>query len=108
MAHLGELARLECRVATVGSNNLISWDRAGIDLTGRQDPGTRLIFNRTETEQMSTLVIEETSEEDFGTYGCKASNEVGVTYASISLKQEGGWVINFIFTYRVSPFRLKF
>jgi len=89
MAKLGELARLQCRVATVGSNNLISWDRAGIDLTGHQDPGTRLIFNRTETEQMSTLVIERTSEEDFGTYGCKASNEVGVTYASISLKQEG-------------------
>ena len=98
MAKLGELARLQCRVATVGSNNLISWDRAGIDLSGHQDPGTRLIFNRTETEQMSTLVIERTSEEAFGTYGCKASNEVGVTYASISLKQEGGWAVNFIYT----------
>jgi len=88
MAKLGELARLECRVATVGSNNLITWNRAGLDLTG-QDPGTRLIFNQTETEQISTLVIEQTTEEDFGTYGCKASNEVGVTYANISLKQEG-------------------
>ena len=105
MAKLGELARLECRVATVGSNNLITWDRAGLDLTG-QDPGTRLIFNQTETEQISTLVIEQTTEEDFGTYGCKASNEVGVTYANISLKQEGGWVIHLYTHYPV--FRLKF
>jgi len=88
MAKLGELARLECRVATVGSSNLITWDRAGLDLTGKK-PGTRLIFNQTETEKISTLVIEQTSEDDFGTYGCKASNEIGVTYANISLKQEG-------------------
>jgi hypothetical protein len=88
MAKLGELARLECRAATVGINNLITWDRAGLDLTG-QEPGTRLIFNQTETEKISTLVIDQTSEEDFGTYGCKASNEIGVTYANISLKQEG-------------------
>ena len=92
MAKLGELARLECRAATVGSSNLITWDRAGLDLTGKK-PGTRLIFNQTETEKISTLVIEQTSEEDFGTYGCKASNEIGVTYANISLKQEGRRVI---------------
>ena len=105
MAKLGGLARLECRVATVGSNNLITWHRAGLDLTG-QDPGTRLIFNQTETEQISTLVIEQTTEEDFGTYGCKASNEVGVTYATISLKQEGGWSS---ILYAHNPaFRLKF
>ena len=97
MAKLGELARLECRAATVGSNNLITWDRAGLDLT-RKEPGTRLVFNQTETEKMSTLVIEQTSEEDFGTYGCKASNEIGVTYAKISLQQEGGRVIYSLYT----------
>ena len=89
MAKLGEQARLECRAVTVGSNNLITWERAGLDLTG-QEPGTKIIFNQTETEMINTLVIEQTSEEDFGTYGCKARNEVGVTYANISLKQEGG------------------
>ena len=105
MAKLGELARLECRAATVGINNLITWDRAGLDLTG-QEPGTRLIFNQTETEKISTLVIDQTSEEDFGTYGCKASNEIGVTYANISLKQEGG--LSYILYTHNPAFRLKF
>ena len=48
-----------------------------------------MVYNETEAEQMSSLLIEEASEEDFGTYGCKASNEVGVTYLSIALEQKG-------------------
>ena len=81
-------ARLECRVASVGSSNRITWDRAGVELDD-QALGRRLVYNETEAEQMSSLLIEEASEEDFGTYGCKASNEVGVTYLSISLEQKG-------------------
>ena len=92
MARMGESARLECRVSSVGSSNLITWDRAGVELIA-QSPGTHAIFNETETEQISTLVIEQASEKDFGTYGCKASNEVGFTYAIISLQEEGGRVI---------------
>ena len=75
-------------MASVGSSNRITWDRAGVELDD-QAFGRRVVYNETEAEQMSSLLIEEASEEDFGTYGCKACNEVGVTYVNIALEQKG-------------------
>ena len=75
-------------MASVGSSNRITWDLAGVALDD-QALRRRVVYNETEAEQMSSLLIEEASEEDFGTYGCKASNEVGVTYVSIALEQKG-------------------
>ena len=75
-------------MASVGMSNRITWDRAGVALDD-QALRRRVVYNETEAEQMSSLLIEEVSEEDFGTYGCKASNEVGLTFVSIALEQKG-------------------
>lgn len=85
---LGSSSRLVCRVASAGRNNLITWENKGSVLSG-QEPGIQMIFTETEEEQMSELIIQSTTEEHLGSYGCKAANEVGVDFKVITLSQEG-------------------
>lgn len=84
---VGSMVRLECRVATAGRKNLITWDRGGRQVSG-QEPGITLTFTEEDTEQTSVLMIKNARREDFGSYGCKAANEVGVEYKLFNLKQE--------------------
>jgi len=84
----GSEVRLECRVTTTGSNNLITWHRHGSILSG-QEPRIKMTFKEGETEHISQLVIANAGKEDFGTYGCKAANEVGVAYTPLQLESKG-------------------
>ena len=43
-------------------------------------------------------MIKNARREDFGSYGCKAANEVGVEYKLFNLKQEGEYNIMSIFS----------
>ena len=48
------MARLECRVATAGKKNLISWDRGGRQVSG-QEPGISLTFIEVSINRMLRL-----------------------------------------------------
>ena len=48
------MVRLECRVATAGRKNLITWDRGGRQVSG-QEPGITLIFTEVTMDRMLGL-----------------------------------------------------
>ena len=52
---VGSMARLECRVATAGKKNLITWDRGGRQVSG-QEPGISLTFIEVSINRMLRLI----------------------------------------------------
>ena len=52
--NVGSMVRLECRVATAGRKNLITWDRGGRQVSG-QEPGITLTFTEVSMDIMLRL-----------------------------------------------------
>ena len=85
---LGERIRLECKVTSAANDNSISWDKNGNPIKS-DNPKYDVTVTDREYEHVSELFINRADLSDFGSYGCKATNEIGSDYLVITMEQEG-------------------
>ena len=79
---------LSCRIESGLDDNKIFWDREGKPL--RDAPGKLDIrVMDTGEEFVSELVITSANNEDFVSYGCRATNAMGYDYVRINLNKKG-------------------
>ena len=85
---LGQDIKLSCSVYSgLDNDNSISWDVAGVPVS--PDDFKYDVRVTHGLQYVSELVILQADSDDFVSYGCEATNQLGYDYVRIDLKQEG-------------------
>ena len=83
----GQDVQLTCSVNSGLDDNTISWDVAGLPVSP-DNVKYEVRVSRGEN-YVSTLTVLQAELEDFVSYGCEATNQLGYDYVRIELLQEG-------------------